>query len=203
MTVVGERIALELAGVHCSALEVTAPARKGIIVSRSFGRPVRTLLEMEQALRTHAVRAGEKLRRNNRAAPQLQAFYFTSRHRDGPQRSVSGVETFPVATNDSLALAAAAGRLARRLWSDGYLYAKAGVMLDGLIDPADAPLDLWQQPDPRRAELMRTMDAVNRRFGRGALTPAATTYQRPWGLKQDMRSPRWTTSLTEVPIAKA
>ncbi|WP_370656527.1 DUF4113 domain-containing protein, partial [Klebsiella pneumoniae] len=29
------------------------------------------------------------------------------------------------------------------------------------------------------------------------------TYQRPWGLKQDMRSPRWTTCLSEVPIASA
>lgn len=203
MTVVGERIALELAGVHCSELEVVAPARKGIIVSRSFGRPVQTLLEMEQALRTHAVRAGEKLRRHNRAAPQLQVFYFTSRHRDGPQRSVSGTETFPVATNDSLLLSAAAGRLARKLWAGGYLYAKSGLMLDGLIDPADAPLDLWSTPDPRRGDLMRAMDAVNQKYGRHTLTPAGVTYQRAWGLKQEMRSPRWTTCLSEIPVARA
>ncbi|MET4683666.1 Y-family DNA polymerase [Brevundimonas faecalis] len=203
LTVMGERIVLELQGVHCSALEVTAPARKGVAVTRSFGRPVSTLAEMEQAVRTHAVRAGEKLRRHGRAAPQIVVFYFTSRHRDGPQRSVSGVETFPVATSDSLALSAAAGRLARRLWKPGYLYTKAGVMLDGLISPTDAALDLWHQPDPRRGELMRAMDAVNQRFGRHALAPAGVTYQRPWGLKQDMRSPRWTTCLAEVPIAKA
>lgn len=203
LTVTGERIALELAGIHCSDLELAPPARKGIIVSRSFGRPVQTLLEMEQALRTHATRAGEKLRRHNRAAPQMQVFYFTSRHRDGPQRSVSGTETFPVATNDSLALSAAAGRLARKLWADGYLYAKAGLMLDGLIDPADAPLDLWSIPDPRRDDLMRAMDAVNRRFGRNALAPAGVTYQRAWGLKQDMRSPRWTTRLDEAPTVQA
>lgn len=203
MSVTGERIVLELAGVHCSDLEVAPPARKGIAVTRSFGRPVTTLLEMEQAVRTHAVRAGEKLRRHNRAAPQLQVFFFTSRHRDGPQRSVWGVQTFPVATSDSLALSAAAGRLARNLWADGYHYAKAGVMLDGLIDPKDAALDLWSQPDPRREELMRAMDAVNLRFGRHALAPAGVTYQKPWGLKQEMRSPRWTTRLEEVPVARA
>lgn len=203
LSVTGERIALELAGIHCSDLEVSAPARKGIAVTRSFGRPVTTLAEMEQAIRTHAVRAGEKLRRHQRAAPQLQVFYFTSRHRAGPQRSASGVETFPVATNDSLVLSAAAGRLARRLWADGYLYAKAGVMLEGLIAPADAALDLWNQPDPRREDLMRAMDAVNLRFGRHALAPAGVTYQKPWGLKQDMRSPRWTTRLNETPIARA
>src|SRR5690606_15939286 len=94
LSVTGERIALALAGIHCSDLELAAPPRKGIIVSRSFGRPVSTLAEMEQAVRTHAVRAGEKLRRHQRAAPQLQVFYLTSRHRDGPQRSVSNIETF-------------------------------------------------------------------------------------------------------------
>lgn len=203
LTVSGERIALELAGVHCSALEVVAPARKGIAVTRSFGRPVTTLAEMEQAVRTHAVRAGEKLRRHGRVAPQLQVFFFTSRHRDGPQRSIAGTESFPVATSDSLALSAAAGRLARRLWADGFLYAKAGVILDGLVDPAVAPLDLWSQPDPRRVNLMQAMDAVNLRYGRHALAPAGVTYRRPWGLKQDMRSPRWTTCLAEVPIVTA
>ncbi|MNT73561.1 DNA polymerase V subunit UmuC [compost metagenome] len=76
-------------------------------------------------------------------------------------------------------------------------------MLDGLIDPADAPLDLWSMPDPRRDDLMRAMDAVNRRFGRNALAPAGVTYQRAWGLKQDMRSPRWTTRLDETPTAQA
>ena len=199
MSVVGERIALELAGIHCSALEVTAPAKKGIAVTRSFGRPVTTLVEMEQAVRTHAVRAGEKLRKNGRAAPHIQVFYFTSRHREGPQRSVSGMEHFPVATNDSLTLSAAAGRVARRLWESGFAYAKAGVMLEGLIDPAEAVPDLWHTPDPRRVELMQAMDAVNARFGRNMLAPAGVSYQKPWSLKQDLRSPRWTTRLEEVP----
>lgn len=203
LSVTGERIALELAGIHCSALEVTAPAKKGMAVTRSFGRPVTTLAEMEQAVRTHAVRAGEKLRRNGRATPHIQVFYFTSRHRSGPQRSVSGIEHFPVATNDSLALSAAAGRIARRLWADGFVYAKAGVLLEGLIDPAHAVADLWHQPDPRREDLMRAMDAVNARFGRNALAPAGVSYQKPWSLKQDLRSPRWTTRLDEVPMVKA
>jgi len=203
LSVTGERIVLEMSGVHCSALEVSAPAKKGIAVTRSFGRPVTTLAEMEEAVRTHAVRAGEKLRRNGRAAPHIQVFYFTSRHRNAPQRSVAGIEHFPVATNDSMALAAAAGRVARRLWADGFIYAKAGVMLEGLIDPQDAVPDLWHTPDPRRAELMRAMDAVNARYGRNMLAPAGVTYQRPWSLKQDLRSPRWTTRLDEVPAVVA
>ncbi len=33
--------------------------------------------------------------------------------------------------------------------------------------------------------------------------PAGVTYARPWGLKQEMRSPRWTTRLGETPVAIA
>jgi DNA polymerase V len=102
-----------------------------------------------------------------------------------------------------MALASAAGRVARQLWADGFIYAKSGVMLEGLIDPADAVPDLWHTPDPRRTELMRAMDAVNARYGRNMLAPAGVTYQRPWSLKQDLRSPRWTTRLDEVPTVMA
>ncbi|WP_242915604.1 DUF4113 domain-containing protein [Brevundimonas pishanensis] len=32
---------------------------------------------------------------------------------------------------------------------------------------------------------------------------AGVTYQRSWSLKQDLRSPRWTTRLDEVPTVMA
>lgn len=203
MTVAGERLVLELNGVHCLPLELAVPPRKGIAVTRSFGRPVTTVQEMTEAVRTHAVRAGEKLRRHHRLARHISVFFHTSRHRDGPQRSVCTIEHLPEPTSDSLVLAAAAGRAARRVWADGFLYAKAGVMLDDLVAPADAPRDLLSRPDPRRERLMRTMDAVNARWGRGALAPAGVTYERPWGMNQVMLSPRWTTRLSDVPVAKA
>ena len=203
LTVAGERLVLELQGVHCLDLELVVPPRKGIAVTRSFGRPVSVQREMVEAARTHAVRAGEKLRRHNRLARHIQVFFFTSGHRDGPQRSVSGVEHFPAPTSDSLILAAAASRVVRRLWSDGYRYAKCGVMLDDLVAPDDAGRDLFSAPDPRRDRLMAVMDGINGRWGRGALAPAGVTYERPWGMNQQMLSPRWTTRLSDVPVARA
>lgn len=203
MTVAGERLVLELNGVHCLPLELAVPPRKGIAVTRSFGRPVTSPHEMIEAVRTHAVRAGEKLRRHDRLARHIGVFFHTSRHRDGPQRSVSAIEHLSEPTSDSLVLAGAAGRAARRIWADGYQYAKAGVTMDDLVAPADAPRDLLGRPDARRDDLMQAMDRINARWGRGALAPAGVTYERPWGMNQVMLSPRWTTRMADVPIVRA
>jgi DNA polymerase V len=66
----------------------------------------------------------------------------------------------------------------RRLWVDGYRYAKAGEILDALIKPESAPKALIDAPLSRRDALMRALDDVNGRFGRGALFPASAGVRR-------------------------
>lgn len=62
LTVVGAGVQAELRGVTCLPLSMVAPTRKGVAVTRSFGRPVTVWAEMREAVAHHAVRAGEKLR---------------------------------------------------------------------------------------------------------------------------------------------
>lgn len=50
---------------------------------------------------------------------------------------------------------------------------------------------------------MAALDAVNRRWGRGALTVAGAGINRPWTLKREMISPAYTTRLSDVPSALA
>jgi len=64
--------------------------------------------------------------------------------------------------------------------------------------------------DPRvsksgKRTLMAAMDACNVRFGRGAVVPARAglTEKRTWSTKFEMRSPRYTTQVTELPAAHA
>ena len=95
-----------------------------------------------------------------------------------------------------------------RIYKAGYCYAKAGVMLLDLQDAGriQTELDLEgdslaEQQHERRKRLMVAMDAVNERFGRGALqlgaagTPRA---QHRWGMRQERRSPRYTTHWDEL-----
>ncbi|MGF3024829.1 DUF4113 domain-containing protein [Methylobacterium aquaticum] len=52
---------------------------------------------------------------------------------------------------------------------------------------------------------MAAMDACNSRFGRGAVVPARAglVEKRTWSTKFEMRSPRFTTRLSEVPTVRA
>ena len=96
-------------------------------------------------------------------------------------------------TSDARALIAEAVRMLAPLWQDGRRYMKVGVMLDDLRDAATQPRSLFPTRDPRQsAALMRAMDQVNGRYGRGALRPLATGIDRPWGTAGRAAHPRAT-----------
>jgi DNA polymerase V len=209
MTVVGERIIHELRGTSCLSLEEHAPTRKGCAVTRMFSSRVEDRTTMEQAVATHAARLGEKLRRGGLGTDHVTVFFHTSEHdRSAPQRSVSTTVTLPEASNDTLALVAAACHGVRSVWRDGYRYSKAGVITVDLV-----PLDRTQRALPglgqldriRGGALMEAMDACNRKWGRGAVVPgtAGLVQKRTWSTKFEMRSPRYTTRLNELPVVTA
>ena len=203
-TVAGERTLHELRGVSCIDLETVTPQRKGIAVTRSFGRPVTTLQGLIEAVTSYAFRAGEKLRHHGLAAKHLSVFAHSNLHNGDPHFSAGATEDLIEATNDGLALIAAASRGARRLWRDGAKLAKAGVILDDLMQEDQAPTALIGGRDREKAaRMMAAVDAANARFGRGAVTSAAAGMKKPWATKFEMRSPRYTTRVDELPLAKA
>lgn len=80
---------LELRGVPCIDLERSRPDKKSIMASRSFGRPVATRHELQEAVASSVSRAAEKLRRQDLAAGSLVVFVNTNRHRP-KTRSTTG-----------------------------------------------------------------------------------------------------------------
>jgi DNA polymerase V len=52
---------------------------------------------------------------------------------------------------------------------------------------------------------MAALDACNRRWGRGSVVPAAAgiASKRAWATKFEMRSPRYTTRMDELPVVRA
>src|SRR3546814_2703830 len=79
--VVLERTVYELRGVSCLGLEEVTPDRKSIMASRSFGQPVYTRREMEEAVGSYTARAAEKMRRQNLVTAQIVVFIHTNRFR--------------------------------------------------------------------------------------------------------------------------
>ena len=71
LSVVALRTALELRGIPCLALQEIHPDKKAIMSSRSFGRPVVALEELEEAIASYTSRAAEKMRRQDSVATFL------------------------------------------------------------------------------------------------------------------------------------
>ncbi len=203
-TVVLERLVAELRGVPSAAVEMVAPQRKGMAVTRSFGTPVTTFDGLMGALSQYALRAGEKLRQHGLVAARLTAFFHTNRHKpERPQYAGSRTVTLHPMTNDSLELIAAARRGAERAWRDGYAYTKAGIMLDDLVAADMRPRTLFEDDTGKRDRLMSALDEINGRYGKWTAVTASQGFRREWKLRSEMRSPAWTTSIAEVPTVRA
>ena len=108
-------------------------------------------------------------------------------------------------TNDSFELISLARRLIERGYRRGFDYTKAGIMLAQLARAEERPRTLFEDPERigARARLMDAIDDINRRFGRMTVVPGSQGYQRPWKMRADMKSPAWTTRISDVPVVKA
>lgn len=113
LSVVGERLVLELRAQTCLSWDEVPAGRKGCAVTRSFGQPITDLDDLLQAVASFASRVGEKLRRNGVVAPRLSVFMHTNPFGAGPHHSASGAVTFLEATADSTELVAGARQAAR------------------------------------------------------------------------------------------
>ncbi len=203
MSVVGLATQLELQGISCLDLERAPAARRSVLCSRSFATLVGELEPLREAVCAYAARAAEKLRREGLEAAAVQTFLMTPRHREVPQHQGQAVTSLPGPTAHTPDIVDAALRGLEQAWKPGFGYQKAGVLLLGLTPATGRQaslLDLDPAERQRQRALMAALDGVNRRFGRGTLRYAlASAPDRPWHMRQERRSPRYTTSWDELP----
>jgi len=205
LTVTGGRVVYELRGISCLPLELLEPTRKGIAVTRSFGHPVLNWQNMSEAIATYAARAAEKMRRHKVSAAHLMVFMHTSPFSDGPGYSNNASGRFLETTNDTGEVVALAVGLGRRIWRDGFRYAKAGVMISELMPETLQQAALWSELErEKRAKVWKVVDSLNANLGRDTVRVLSTgPTVAAWKLKAEHRSPRWTTRWEELPNAKA
>lgn len=209
-SVVLERTVLELQGMSCISLEQAPPPKKQIASTRSFGQAITDLPPLIEAVSEFATRAAEKLRAGGQRAGALQVFAHTSPFRPGPRFYRAATIQLQPASSDTKVLVGAAVAGVRSIYAPGYQLAKAGVML---LDLAEIGLEQraldFAAPGPSRDQspLMEVMDRINERWGKATVHVASTGNSEriasDWRMRQERRTPRYTTMLDEVPIARA
>ena len=201
MTVVGTRTWKELRGESCINID-DLPHKKSICTSRSFpDKGLDKLADVEEAVANFAAACARKLRESRIACAAMTVFAYTSRFRtDLPQDDIYANIVFPVATNDSQEIIAAAVGALRRFWKDqGFLYKKAGVIVWNICREHEIQGNLFDPVNrEKQRKLMEAIDAINLRNGHNTIRVATQGYSRSWHLKNEHISRQYTTNLDQA-----
>ncbi|MCX8581230.1 Y-family DNA polymerase [Gilliamella sp. B3482] len=206
-SVVLERTVLELRGINCIELDDLSTPKKNIMTSRSFGHLTSDLFDIQEAIRVHASRGAEKLRKQKSVASAVLIFLKTNRFRpELPQYNPSIVVPLLSTTDDSRLIIHAAQKGLQSIYKKGFLFMKSGVMLLDLKAKDDyCQSDLFI-PDiseiQKSEQLMKTMDYINQKMGKNTIHLGGIRQTAAWQIKRDMLSQRYTTRWEELPFAK-
>ena len=204
LTVRGLRTAMELRGIPCISLEKAVPTKKSICTSRSFGQPVQSLAQLQEAVATYAAQAAYKLRQAGLRTTVVDVFIRTNGFKKNePQYCNRRTFVLEGASSHTGTLIRVALASLKAIYRPGYRYQKAGVLLNGLVPENYEQLRLFRPPAPRTVSLMQAVDEINRRWGRDTIQTAAAGLVKEWRFRQMKKSPAYTTRWSELPTVKA
>ena len=201
--VVGTRLIKELNGEQAIDMKEELIEKKMIATTRMFGNPVSNINDIKEAIATYTSRAAEKLRRQYSAAKVISVFVVKKEQNHNLNFRQGGIistyTTLPSATSITQELIKPAMLLIEELYERGNEYKKAGVMLSGLV-PDDSIQGNLFKPEAKNCErkLMDIIDNINFSQRDDVLKFAASGTTKDWKMRQELRSPRYTTRWEEL-----
>jgi len=199
MSVNGLKTITELRGISCIPLEEYSMTRKSCCTTRSFGKLLTNLEDIEQAVTTFARRAAERIRSESLAASCVSVFVRTNpfdKKSDYYSNGTSRTLSHP--TNDSITIIETALLLTKRIFKNNYQYKKAGVLLSGLCDESEIQETLFEKNYNQNSDLMSAIDAINYRYGRDTLQMASECKVGNWKQKRENCTRNYTTQIDRL-----
>ena len=155
---------------------------------------------LKDAMSTFVANACAKLRAQDSHASLIQVWLHTNRFRkDLPQYNPSFTLPLPQPTNDSLVVNRWADYLVGSLYKPEYEYKKAGIMLGEITPSGQYQADLLEPAQATDTRLMDALDSLNKRFGRGTVKVSTQGARSGWQMKQERKSPSYTTDWETLP----
>lgn len=190
-----QRITMELRGIAC--LELSSPTKKKrIIASRSFGKKVKKINELIEAISCHAARASEKLREQNSYCSGAQIWIMAKNNNSN--KCFNKTFKFNHPTQDSRVIIKSAIIALKNIYQSNLIYKKSGIML--LEIGENKQRDIFscteQQSDQNKA--MDVMDQLNKRMGKNTIFIGSQGTNRQWDMQRSYCSPRYTTCWNEL-----
>ena len=202
--VVLERTVRELKGQSCITLHDFMEPKKQIMVSRSFGRSIRSKNLLSEAISFHASRAAEKLRYEKQKCRLITTFIRSNRFNTKVKQIYASRSLELIhPTDDTRTIIKSANRILEKIYANGYQYAKAGILLSDFTDSYGYQMSLFdkKRDEKSASKLMETIDYINlmeiAKVGFGN-----QGYRNTWKMKREVKSQRYTTKIDEIPMIK-
>jgi DNA polymerase V len=197
-SIVGLRLKRDLSGLPTLKLDDIQP-KKNIATTRSFEYNLTKLSELKERVATFAVTCAEKLRKQHSCCTSLMVFIHTNGFRkDLPQYSKNTVVKLPFPTNSSLDISNFALQALERIFMEGFVYKKAGVIIMDFVPENQVQVSLFENSNPKHSHLMQAIDQLNNRFGQQKIRLSIQDLKRVWKMKQEKLSPRYTTNINDI-----
>ena len=199
--VLGAKTAMELRGIPCIDLQIDQEKRKNCCVSRSFGRKVKDINELEESVITHCLNAAEKIRADDQIAKTITVFIRTSPF-DKNKKYYSNSKTIDLAipSSNSIELIKNAIKALTDIYKYGYSYQKAGIILSGLKDANQNDQNLLTPLlENKSKKLMKAIDYTNTKYGRYAISIAQAGLNKGWKMRREHSSKIDTASFDSLP----
>jgi DNA polymerase V len=199
MSINGLKTVTELRGVSCLPLEEISITRKSCCTTRTFGKSLTLLEDVEQAVTTFARRATERIRSEGLVTSSVSVFLRTSPFdRRNKYYSNSAAITLSYSTQNTILIINAALSIIRRIFKNGYKYKKAGVLLSGFNYKGDEPQTLFSKHKDNSSDLMLAIDNINERYGNDTIQIASESQSGKWKQKRMNCTPSYTTQLGKI-----
>jgi len=204
--VFGSRTAMELRGFSCESLVPHEEKRKNCCVSRSFGKKVTKLEDLNEAITAHCLNAAEKIRLDKQAVKKINVFIRTSPFQNKRNYYANSINVdLAIRTNDSIELVKQALIALKNIYKKGYKYQKAGIIFSDLKDMNSYNKNLFSgiKNEKMREKLMKAIDYTNAKYGRHSLSVAQIGLKKIWDSKKQHYSRIDTASFKFLPTVRA
>lgn len=197
--VIGQRLVLELKEIVCYQINQNPETKKEITTSRSFGHPVESYDELEQATISYVSKVAIKLRKQKSLAQSLLIFVMTNKYAQGPKYVNYKIVRLPVPSSQTQELIHYSLIALKQLFRKGYLYKKTGIVVSEIVPETGYQTGLWDDLNrEKNRKLMTVIDKINKKSGSGQLKFAVQGSDESWKMRQENLSPQFTTKWSDI-----
>lgn len=192
------RVVIELNGQRCKNWTENKVSQQQIFSTRSVGKRITRLDELQQALAKHANIAARKARAQQASCRVLLCFANSSPFDQTPVAK-RAIHRFIQPSNNIIEITTQVSLLAKQLYQANVAYYKIGVGLLDLTCSRHQQGDLFY-PQASNSRLMQIYDGINQRYGNDSLFIAAQGISPSWAMKRQLLTPAYTTNWQALPV---